>query len=358
MALNCKEPFYNIEITTTGDVHLCCQTWHPKVIGNLLDNSLEEIWLGEEARKVRESIIDQSYTYCNLDICPSWITKTISTDTLINTDYPGWVWPEGKSIQFPLPELIKFSFDSSCNLQCPSCRSTKKQYSPADSAYIKSAIILEKIKSAYLPKPSDARFKFTVTGSGDAIGSHLYRNFLINLDGSLFPNMSINLLTNGVMLTEKIINQMSKIHANIHTIAISVDAATETTYNTVRKGGDFEQLKRNIEYLNQCPTLAHTTLKYTFVVQQDNFREMKPFAEWLLQYPRSQIRFTRMVQFGAQSKIHFEQQNLWNPKHRDHAEFFEYINQDWIDHPQINWSNIQHKPTATALVFRRNFSQI
>jgi sulfatase maturation enzyme AslB (radical SAM superfamily) len=173
----------------------------------------------------------------------------------------------------------------------------------------------------------------------------------------MFPNMGINLLTNGVMLTEKVINQLSRIHANIKNLAISIDAATESTYNIVRKGGDFEQLK-HIEYLNNCPTLLHARLKYTFVVQQDNFREMKPFAEWLLQYPRSKIRFTRMVQFGGQSTDHFNEQNLWDVNHKDHAEFFEYINQHWMSDPRVDWSNIQQKPTASALVFRRNFSQI
>jgi sulfatase maturation enzyme AslB (radical SAM superfamily) len=170
--------------------------------------------------------------------------------------------------------------------------------------------------------------------------------------------MRINILTNGVMLTPKVINQLSRIHSNIKDIAISIDAATPDTYNLVRKGGDFDQLKANIEYLNQCPTLAHSTLKYTYVVQQDNFREMKLFVEWLTSYPRSNIRFTRMVQFVAQSIDHFNAQNLWDPAHKDHAEFFEYINQPWIAHARVNWSNIQQKPSMQTLQFRRNVNQI
>jgi len=361
MALNCKEPFYNIEISVTGDVFLCCQTWHPKVIGNLFNNSLEEIWLGDEARKVRESIIDQSYTYCNLDICPSWIDKTIPTDKLVNDDLPGWEVSTPTQVnlaKFRLPTLVKFSFDPSCNLQCPSCRVVKTQYYPTDWTYERANTILDQIKSAYLSQPTDAVFNFTITGSGDAIGSHLFRTFLTTLDGSLYPNMGINILTNGVMLTEKVIDQLSNIHANIKDIAISIDAATADTYNRVRKGGDFNQLMKNIEYLNQCPTLSRANLKYTFVVQQDNFREMKLFTEQLLKYPRSQIRFTRMVQFSTQLKKHFNSQNLWDSNHKDHTEFFEYINQSWIHHPRVNWSNIQQKPTIQTLQFRRNIPEI
>ena len=357
MALNCKEPFYKIEIETNGDVCLCCQTWHPKIVGNLFKNTIEEIWQGKEAQLVRASIIDQSYKYCSLDICPAWISKTIPEDELINELHPGW--NDGvATTQFRLPEEVKFNFDNSCNLWCPSCRTDRVQYNPEHHKYSQAEHILNQIKLAYLSKPSTAKFGFTITSSGDAIGSHLYRNFLLSLDGEQFPNMRLIILTNGVMLTEKVINQMARIHKNIKQITISVDAATADTYNIVRAGGDFEQLQKNIEYLNQCRTLAHVNLAYTFVVQRDNFKEMKQFADWMLKYPRSKIRFTRIVQFNNQAKSHFRDQNLWSPAHKDHNEFFDAMADTWVNNPRIQWTNIQQKPSFQTLQFRRNIDHI
>jgi wyosine [tRNA(Phe)-imidazoG37] synthetase (radical SAM superfamily) len=323
----------------------------------LFKNTIEEIWQGKEAQLVRASIIDQSYKYCSLDICPAWISKTIPEDELINELHPGW--NDGvATTQFRLPEEVKFNFDNSCNLWCPSCRTDRVQYNPEHHKYSQAEHILNQIKLAYLSKPSTAKFGFTITSSGDAIGSHLYRNFLLSLDGEQFPNMRLIILTNGVMLTEKVINQMARIHKNIKQITISVDAATADTYNIVRAGGDFEQLQKNIEYLNQCRTLAHVNLAYTFVVQRDNFKEMKQFADWMLKYPRSKIRFTRIVQFNNQAKSHFRDQNLWSPAHKDHNEFFDAMADTWVNNPRIQWTNIQQKPSFQTLQFRRNIDHI
>lgn len=341
MNLYCKEPFYNIEISHNGDVYLCCKTWHPVSIGNILENSLEEIWLGEKAIEVRNSIIDQTYKHCLLDVCPAWISKTIPTDEVINEKYPGW-WSGISRTQYRLPVVIKFSFDASCNLQCPSCRSSKFQIYEGTPRYDKSLAILNQIKKAYLSTPNDSTFLFTITGSGDAIGSHLFRNFLLELDGSQFPNMGINLLTNGVMLTEKVIGQLHKIHKNLKEITISVDAATEYTYNKVRKGGDFTQLKKNIDYINNCSELSHCGLMYTYVVQATNYKEIRQFQNWITSYPRSRIRFTRILNWvGSQEDGFFERENIWDPKHPEYDKFFKYINEPWVKHGRVSWTNIE-----------------
>ena len=338
MALYCKEPFYNIEIDKRGDVYLCCQTWHPVTIGNILENTLEEVWLSDKAKSVRSTIIDQSYKHCRLDICPAWISKTIPSDELINEEYPGWWEGTVSRVQFRLPNLIKFSFDASCNLQCPSCRVNRIQFNESDKEYATASAILNRIKDAYLSAPNKSSFHFTITGSGDAIGSHLFRNFLLELDGSKFPNMKINILTNGVMLTEKVIRQLHRIHKNIKLITISVDAATEDTYNKVRKGGDFNQLKKNIDYINKCKELQHANLLYTYVVQNSNFREMKQFAEWITSYPRAKVRFTRILDWGHGG--YFSNENIWDNRHQNHEEFFKVLNEPWTKHERLLWTNI------------------
>lgn len=343
MPLYCKEPFYNIEIDKRGNVYLCCSTWHPVSIGNILEHSLEEVWLGEKAKEVRNTIIDQTYKHCRLDICPAWISKTIPEDELINEDYPGW-WSGISRTQFRLPALVKFSFDPSCNLQCPSCRTRRIQYYEGSGQYEISLKILDRIKEAYLSEPNDSSFMFTITGSGDAIGSHLFRNFLLELDGTKFPNMGINILTNGVMLTEKVIGQLHRIHKNIKEITISVDAATKETYDKVRRGGDFEQLKKNIDYINQCPELMDCKLLYTFVVQNSNFSETRKFMEWITSYPRARIRFTRVLNWiGSQEEGFFEEENIWSESHPNYHTFFKFINEPWTKHNRVSWTNIESK---------------
>jgi hypothetical protein len=50
-----------------------------------------------------------------------------------------------------------------------------------------------------------------VTGSGDPFGSKIFRDLLFGIDGSKYPNVKINLQTNGVMFTPKYWKNMKKI---------------------------------------------------------------------------------------------------------------------------------------------------
>ena len=47
---------------------------------------------------------------------------------------------------------------------------------------------------------------------------------LTELNGKDFPNLKVNLNTNGVMFTPKTWNNLHKIHNNLHNCRISIDA--------------------------------------------------------------------------------------------------------------------------------------
>lgn len=51
----CWQPFLALSVRSNGDVSLCCIDWTPEIIvGNLYDSTVEEIWLGEELRRVQD----------------------------------------------------------------------------------------------------------------------------------------------------------------------------------------------------------------------------------------------------------------------------------------------------------------
>ena len=297
----CQEPFIHAEISSNGAVRLCCTSWHPKVVGNINDTSLHEIWIGNESIKVRNSINDLSYTYCKLDICPSWQSNR-------------GFYKHPQTITTILPKRLKFSFDHSCNLECPSCRTSKIQHVKGSKQYNYSMSILNKIKESYYSIGYDQETEFIITGSGDPFGSDVFRNFLYDLDGTKLPLLKLVFLTNGVMLTEKIINKIHKIHKNIFRMNISIDAATEKTYNIVRKGGNFKQLKENIKQIHSNPNLEHVIICYSFVVQNTNFLELPDFAKWILSYPKAQIRFTKLLPWNDMG-IKYEDENILNINH-------------------------------------------
>jgi len=51
----CVSIFMTMEIDSNGDVSLC-RDYHDYVIGNIVQDRLDDIWNGEKARKFRSSI--------------------------------------------------------------------------------------------------------------------------------------------------------------------------------------------------------------------------------------------------------------------------------------------------------------
>jgi hypothetical protein len=69
----CAKPFTWFEVSRgaeEGETFLCCPAWLGKPVGNLLRESVEEVWNGAAAQEIRRSILDGSFEYCNGARCP------------------------------------------------------------------------------------------------------------------------------------------------------------------------------------------------------------------------------------------------------------------------------------------------
>ena len=98
---------------------------------------------------------------------------------------------------------------------------------------------------------TDEICRFNITGSGDPFGSKMYREFLFDFDGTKHPNIKIDLQTNGVMFTPATWKRIHKVHDNLSLVMVSVDAATEPTYDIVRRDGNWGILLENIAFLSK-----------------------------------------------------------------------------------------------------------
>ena len=65
----CALPFEHFEVNVHGDVYVCCPARLRKVIGNLKEQSIAEIWNSSAIQDIRSSILDGSYKYCNYQKC-------------------------------------------------------------------------------------------------------------------------------------------------------------------------------------------------------------------------------------------------------------------------------------------------
>jgi len=343
----CVKPFKHFEINQIGDVNVCCPSYLPYRIGNILEQSIEEVWNGPKAIAVRESILDGTYSYCHKKLCPfiqQGLTKSkeyIFKDELLNSNGEKALLYNDSIME--LPQHIVLSHETSCNLWCPSCRTEKILYTKGP-VYDKAKIINDKIIDAFLTKPTDRHFAINPLGDGDPFASKLTRNMLYNIEGNKFPNLKIFLATNGLMFTEKAWNKMHKIHHNLSRCDISIDASTKETYEQkTRLGGNWELLFKNLDFLNSMSANHRNFIvAYRYVVQTVNYKEMSMFAKLILaRYSNvHQIFFTLVNDWGTWNKEEYESRCMWKTTHPEYEQFLDVLKDPIFDNPKIFLGNI------------------
>src|SRR6185503_6876369 len=139
-----------------------------------------------------------SFSHCNHEVCPDIQAGTLPTRAKASRDPRLREIIDGnKTVLEGIPRFINFSNDKSCNLSCPSCRTERIQFNEGPGYEVRKRLH-DRLVAAFLTKPTDQPFTLSVTGSGDPFASRVFREFLFELDGSRFPNMQVNLQTNGV----------------------------------------------------------------------------------------------------------------------------------------------------------------
>ncbi len=149
-----------------------------------------------------------------------------------------------------MPQNVMFSFDPSCNLSCPSCRPHKISFTLNSSEHLETQSIIKKIMAELFMNPRE-KININVTGSGDPFAAQAFREFLKEIDGSLYPNLKFDFQTNGILLTSRTWERLHKIHNNIGNISVSIDATSEASYLKIRKGGDWAIVIENMKHLSK-----------------------------------------------------------------------------------------------------------
>lgn len=315
----CAKPFEYLDIHyKDGEYfcYVCCPTWLPVNVGDIGKEGFSSIWNGEKIKEVRQSILNGSFLYCNKELCPeiqsdklhekSYIYKSEYKEYLTYTD---GVVPHG-------PRILYFSEDRTCNLACPSCRNDYISLGPNLMEHLKAT------REGFLTELLKDVESLNICSSGDPFSSKIYRDFLFSFDGKTRPNLKINLNTNGVLLTKSAFQKMEKIHGNLGSIVVSLDAAREETYNIVRRGGDWNKLLQNLKMLvdmRRAGKFEH--LQLDFVVQDHNYREMPEFVSLGKELGVDQVYFQRISNWGTFNSSEYDKRNILSKNHPLHQHF-------------------------------------
>lgn len=325
----CSVPFTSLEVHDKTSF-LCCATWLPK---HLPKNATpKECWESKEANQIRGSILDGSYKYCSTEHCPHLNSLEVNkrhplgptplvSKGQLNSKLKSKI-ENFKNGIIEDPTHIQFSFDRSCNLKCPSCRI---ELITASSTKIKEVeATITEIENTY----SKAIKQLYITGTGDPFTSVGFRKFLQNFKPEKYPKLkNIHLHTNATKWNKKMWNSMPNIHPFVSTCEISIDAATQDTYeNKTRLGGKWDELVDNLHFINTLPNLQR--IRTSFVVQQSNYKEMKLFRDLIKSIFKEKaiIYFSKLTNWGTFSEEVFNRQKIWSEEHPEFKSFVEELN--------------------------------
>lgn len=347
----CSNPFRQLDLEPDGAAFACCSSWLPTTMGNIRSRSLEEMWNGHAMQKIRESIYDGSFRYCLHDRCPVIMDGRLQSieDAEQHPVYGAAVRERRTKIDNP-PIFLNLVNDRSCNLYCPSCR-TERILHNEGADYEQAADLQRRLLQPYLDGAYQGEFELSITGSGDPFASRAYRELLYSLDGSQYPNMKIALQTNGVLLTPRNWERMKRLHGNVSTILISFDAATEETYNITRRGGHWPTLLENCRRMGELRARGEVKyLRFDFVVQRENFREMKAFVELARELGADHAYFSKMLNWGTFTEEDYLQRCPWLPGNPLREAFLEALGDPIFDDPIVLMGNLaEYRAEARAL---------
>ncbi len=214
------------------------------------------------------------------------------------------------------PRHVRLSYDSTCNLFCPSCRTHK--IAVKGEEFDEVMRITEEVVKPVLRGARTAM----MNGYGDIFASRSCRRLLEVVNEKDYPHLKFDFITNGVLLTEKEWAKFPNVHGMVDSIRVSIDAATKPTYDLVRLGGDFERLSSNLEFmagLRRSGTIQKFMI--SMVVQRENFREMAEFLDWGVRLGCDWVVFEVLQDWNVLGKEGFQARAVHLPDHPLHEEF-------------------------------------
>jgi len=309
-----------IQIETNGQVRLCgCAAWMPATIGNILETPLSELLATPLAQSIRQSIINGTYQFCNEKVCGVIQNNGLNT---IDTVPENIKYLLEDSARFQLPYEISIHGDFTCNLSCPSCRT--KVIKVDDDKVEQQNKVGEIIFNNLLGEPTDRRMHLMLSGTGEVFASPMLLNFMNKITLDKFPNVAFSIGTNG-LLCEKRWERIEHLESAIEKITVSIDATCADTYEKIRRGGNWDQLLTNMNFLKNKKQLTGMKLHTRMIVQDGNYSEILKFYEFSKQFDADVVEYSRLINWGTWTNDEFKLHNVFDVAHPNRDQALESI---------------------------------
>jgi MoaA/NifB/PqqE/SkfB family radical SAM enzyme len=240
-------------INIDGFVTPCCfytnyQNWGG-VLGNLNDQSIEEIWNGEAYRALRHDIqfnnkpgfpCYQCMAYKMLKRkYPVYIRhQEFDKDTLSGQNYLLNVeeFQSGTLELQSKPTIITYVGAVNCNLKCTFCNQYTQHLERLNQAKKSSEEII-----ALIPYLLNLAWQ-----GGECFLDEEFKRFFYGFKRDLNPNLHLNIVTNGMLADKKVFDTLVG-NFSRYSIAFSIDSFEKNKYELLRSGSQYNRVFSNLK---------------------------------------------------------------------------------------------------------------
>ncbi len=286
--LECNTMLNHLEILHDGNTRCCCTTFVKEDLDNIFEKDATQLWHSNLHKIMCLSTENKTFSFCDKNMCPLFVAKGKQTDFVYKEEY--------KEME-EYPRVLSLGYDSTCNLSCITCR--KNLYVATGDECEELCSISRKINEEYMP-----HVEFLITaGDGEVFASKAYKE--VYTSSKCNPKY-MRILSNGMLFNQKNWEEFSRNKSGDIMLTVSVDAASKETYEKIRRNGNFDILKKNMEFASSLR--KNGGLRYfrmNFVVQRENYKEMIPFVQWGEALGVDELFFTKILNWGTYTEDEF-----------------------------------------------------
>ncbi|MDD3264036.1 MAG: radical SAM protein [Candidatus Nanoarchaeia archaeon] len=221
--------------------------------------------------------------------------------------------------RMPLPWFIQLEPTTKCNFNCEFC--TRKTYSEEDK---NNDLKLELVKKIIKENKNLKFIKYQ--GMGES---------LLNLNNQEIikfirkNNINLSIITNGSLLINK--NMRDFLLNNFKNITISVDSVNKEEFESIRKGGNFNNIVKGIKSLIEERNNNNNKVKIrtSFVISHKNYKNIPNYIQFFKKINIDEIGFAEIENWKIKTDQDFlDNQNFVLKEREIRKNIFNFLNRE------------------------------
>lgn len=186
---------------------------------------------------------------------------------------------KGLTVLKSKPRFLQVVLTTDCNLDCIMCGLSHSNHNL--SKRFKESIL------EYLPFVENVIWQ-----GGEPL---LFKDFIELFDVSAKNNVFQTITTNGLLINDDILQIIENTKSNIN-LDISIDAVDKTTYEKIRRKGNFDILTDKIKLIGQKNLSRKPNFRFGMqaVIMKSNYKQIDSMIDFALQNGFNKIMFQRL----------------------------------------------------------------